>query len=752
LKTKTERAAKIVAVFAVLVLFSLVALAAESPEDEYFRIVALILQADAVEAGQPGQASAKYLEAQSALRKFQAANPNWNTALVNSRLGYLASKLGAATENASASSGGAAERPAAGGLFPKMPAAAKAFVVEFKDDSQAARRSAFALQGLVNQTSAEAYIISNPWYRQQLEYSRKPFENLERLPGADGALRTLFAKYHHQVKKLLVYDPANDWTWYLALMCGAQQAGLPVTDSQRRQLESESGWNGSVEDLRGRWAGRTEAYDWALAHLMPGCSRQVVFALNRDMPLTDYAVAGKGFVFWLDFKAERAEVEKIFRGAGYGLGTSLMGYANAGDEANAVANPFGIGYVVSDFYANGSFWSSFPNKTYAQKPGKAQTAEPGKIYASLMWSDGDNIQFDQNPDYLFWYDNARGAVPVATQLSPTLLELNSPLLDWYYANLTGNDELVCGPTGVQFIFIQAYRENQFGAWCRLTRTWAAAAGLRSARIWIAPNPSVKYTTWMRDCGFEGAYGEGWRLKVGNPPKIDAYGAWDEAALYKAFTDVKPEPSRPLFVNFTPIVGGFNHAGGGYSALKRLVERIQTEYPGRYVFMLPRDQFATIRAYYDSAGLREVSATPGASDHLKAVSSGDGRFTVSERGGSPCWLGEKRSSGGYLYFGADERFRPQAGEAVEIQVEYLDNEVGEIALEYDSTDIRAAFGGAYKTHPQKIRRTGSAQWRTARFRATDAGFGGSQNDGADFRFGYAGEELMVRSVRVSRAGR
>jgi hypothetical protein len=424
-----------------------------------------------------------------------------------------------------------------------------------------------------------------------------------------------------------------------------------------------------------------------------------------------------------------------------------MGYSNSGDEANAVSNPFGVGYVVSDFYANGSFWSSFPNKTYSQKPGKAIAAEPGKIYASIMWSDGDNIQFDQNPDYLFWQNKDRGQVPVATQLSPTLIELNSPLLDWYYANLTDNDELVCGPTGVQFIFIQSYRDALFAPWCRLTRAWTAAAGLRSARIWIAPNPSVKYTTWMQTCGFEGAFGEGWRIKTGHPPKIEAYGTWDEAALYKTMAEMKPDPTKPLFVNFTPIVGGFNVANGGYSALNRQVARIKADYPGRYVFMLPRDQFATIRAHYEAHRLREISATPAAADHLHVVNSGDGRFSATERNGSACWLAQKGASGHYLYFDADEYFRPQPGQPLEIQLEYLDNEPGEITLEYDSTDIRAAFGGAYKVHLQKIHQIGSGQWRLSRFRIMDAGFGGSQNDGADFRFGHSGEELLVRAVRA-----
>ena len=52
-----------------------------------------------------------------------------------------------------------------------------------------------------------------------------------------------------------------------------------------------------------------------------------------------------------------------------------------------------------------------------------------------------------------------------------------------------------------------------------------------------------------------------------------------------------------FVNFTLIVAGFDKPNSGFSAIKRQVERIQSEFPDRYVFLLPKDQFATIRAYY-----------------------------------------------------------------------------------------------------------------------------------------------------------
>jgi hypothetical protein len=274
-----------------------------------------------------------------------------------------------------------------------------------------------------------------------------------------------------------------------------------------------------------------------------------------------------------------------------------MGYASTDDAANEVANRFGIGYVVSELYANGSFWSSFKNKTYTQAQGKAVKTEPGKIYASIMWSDGDNLEFDQNPLYKFWHDPARGEIPVATTLSPTLQELNSPLLDWYYSKMTTNDELMAGPTGVQFIYIRDFSDDLFPSWCRLTKEWCSDAGFHTARIWLALYPSVKYTAYMKTCGFDGVLGERSEIQAGLPPKIDTWGASNEEELYQKFMSVKPNPQRPVFVSFTPIVGGFYQGDHGYSAIKRQIDRLEKAYPNRYVFLLPKDQFATMRDYF-----------------------------------------------------------------------------------------------------------------------------------------------------------
>lgn len=725
---------------------------AQTAGTEYGAVLILIGEGDALASERPAEAMSKYREAYEALRKFRKTYPDWQKAIVSFRLEDLASKISGKTASPTPPLASAKRADGPGGLFPKMPAAPRAFVVDVRKDSQNARATAWALQGLINQETAEVFTLNTHYERDVLRHSGKPSETVSDFSGNNAGLRNLFSKYHPRIQKMFLYDPARNWTWYLALMAAAQSNGIPVTETIRNELATEFGWKGEVVDFRERWSNRIEAYDWALTHLMPQCNKQVVFALRMDKRLTDYVAATKGFVFWLDFKKdeERAQIEKIFRAGGYRVGTSLMGYGSNGDFANETANRFGIGYVVSDNYSNGSFWSSFPNKTYTQRPGKVVDAQPGKIYASIMWSDGDNISFDQNPLYEFWNMESRGKVPVATQVAPALQELNSPLLDWYYEKMSDNDELVCGPTGLQFIFIRDFPESQFAEWCRLTRIWCAGAGLRSARIWIAPYPSSKFNTYTTTCGWDGLFGEGWHVKPGLPPKIDALGAGNEEGLFRQFAKVAPDPRQPKFINFTPIVGGFDNLNGGYRAINRVVDRVHKEFPGRYVILLPRDQFATIRHYYITNALSQVSCWPNKADGLVVASNeGDGAHRVEERHGQTCWVLLKSSR---LYFKLDERFVVSPATTVEIEIEYFDGPPGTqegVNLEYDSTNARLPLGGAYAVHPTLIKRAHKMQWQTARFRFSNAQFAGRQNFGADFRFGTGGDEFFIRSVRVRR---
>jgi hypothetical protein len=366
-----------------------------------------------------------------------------------------------------------------------------------------------------------------------------------------------------------------------------------------------------------------------------------------------------------------------------------------------------------------------------------------------MWSDGDNIQFDQNPLYQFWHDPARGTIPVATALAPALQELNSPLLDWYYSKITTNDELMTVP-GVQFIFIQYFNDRLFPAWCRLTRDWCAGAGFHTGHLWMAPFPSIKYSEYMTMCGFDGVLATAFTIKAGFAPEVDTCGAANEEDLFNQITKIKPDPTKPIFTGFTCIVQGFYKDDlRGYSAIKRVMDRVEAAYPGVYVFLLPKDEFATIRAYYNSTKMQNVIGVPNSDEGLTPITYGDGEFTIVEREGRRCWLVPKPPSANYFYLKVPDEFRPQPGKTLEIDLVYFDSGSGNVGLDYDSTDTRQSMGGAYKHYPYEIHRMNSNQWKLAQVYVNDAGFGHSENGGADFRFSNGGDDLLISAVQVLR---
>jgi hypothetical protein len=145
---------------------------------------------------------------------------------------------------------------------------------------------------------------------------------------------------------------------------------------------------------------------------------------------------------------------------------------------------------------------------------------------------------------------------------------------------------------------------------------------------------------------------------------------------------------------------------------------------------------------------EIFASPNSSNGLRVsedCTNEDGSFTVVDRDGVRCW--EVSKKGFYLYFSSSYEFRQKAVNALAIQVEYLDIGTGTIALDYDSTDQRAAFHGAYENSPTVIHCTNSGQWRKTRFHLPNTRFHGSENCQTDFRFYNGGDDMIIHSVQV-----
>lgn len=302
------------------------------------------------------------------------------------------------------------------GQFFKCKMSSEIWVADCRKDSALSKMVATAIQGIINQDSAEVYLFLGDHHVRQLNDTERKYTVLNRDSRAGNAgLQSLLDKYLNRFSYIYVWDTCKDWTWNMALMLSSQNKGIPLTREYADWVVKKYNWKGEVVDLSEEWVNKEAAYNWAIAELMPKCHKNILFSVGlrddwRGAPWTlyDYATASGGFAFWLDDaqKDEQQIIRNICIAGKYNPGSIVMGYAKSGDDLLATVNNYGIGYVVSDYYANGSFWSAYPNKSFYQPKGKARKVKPGKIYVSIIFSDGDNLQFDQNALYLMWENDS----------------------------------------------------------------------------------------------------------------------------------------------------------------------------------------------------------------------------------------------------------------------------------------------------------------------------------------------------------
>lgn len=502
--------------------------------------------------------------------------------------------------------------PQSGQFFKNRMCEGPVSIADCRRDTPAGRMVATAIQGLANREVAQTYLYLADHHLRQFGETGREIRMLETKGyGRNPGLRALFAEYAPHVKKIYVWNPEEDWTWNMALMLSVRDQGIPVMKDQLDELLTAADWDGTVEELGGRWETRESAYYWAISELMPTAHPTIMFSVglrsdwtHNPWILYDYVVASGGFAFWLNDSdpADQAVIEDICKAGRYKPGSTVMGYAQSGDDLLYIVNKYGIGYVVSDYYANASFWCAYPNKSFRQRPGKAIKAEPGKVYVSVTLSDGDNIQFDQNALYDIWTkDPARGRVPIGTTMAAGLQELNPFLLEWFYANMTDNDELMAGPSGFQFIYGRDYQKEGYEKWLDLNRKWLASAGFHTGCFWHTTYGTDTFERYIETSGLKGIFDGDDRVIIDYRDGVMVFNQGDHlyGDLYLYNNVVRRykemDKTRPLFINTYPMAGSWGH--GGFTRLEREMEQLEKDYPGVFVFLLPKDLAATASKYY-----------------------------------------------------------------------------------------------------------------------------------------------------------
>jgi len=345
------------------------------------------------------------------------------------------------------------------------------YVLDTRNLSENMKITCVTLQGLVNRKEPKLYLL---WYGQ----SRESF-GVERVvvsPAPDCDTQWLqyykeehglehepinspidaISKFASEVDGYIVYDPNfRDTINVATTMAGVKNA--IVASPEHVEVLTSLGLR-PMEDLRGRWQNKLDAYRWAFKEFWPECSHKLLGSVEIDPRgfnrhhIRDYLVAHKVFTYDLSNnprdKEEIALIDEI-QSAAEPL-SMVLGWRTSRDgptyyvARNAIHGNTAICCLASP---NLSFHFHIKAKTKVFKQ-KHKHIDPNqvrvepKVYVTFMLTDGDSMHMMLSFQGDRWNDPNRGKVPFAWGILPLLLDFAPAVLEYYYKTLTENDYLV----------------------------------------------------------------------------------------------------------------------------------------------------------------------------------------------------------------------------------------------------------------------------------------------------------------------
>jgi hypothetical protein len=297
---------------------------------------------------------------------------------------------------------------------------------------------------------------------------------------------SLVTKYRNEVQGIIVYDPDTIDTLNLATVLAGSRHALVAAPSQVARLTAPPYNLPILIDLRGQYTTNLQVYQAMFNDYWPSLQHRILFELNPktiSAKVREYATAVGGACVWLNPKvpAEGALLNQFL--ASMGPGKIVMGWwAN---EAAGVtdASEYGIATVASDDSNNLTFYGGTP-RTITPKPTPPPPAIQNKIYVAFVYSDGDNLQYDEHLLRKLWGGGARGKVPLGWTVSPAMVDAMPGALNYYWSTATNNDELLSGPSGYGYAYPNDWPDaNDLNQFISTSADYASRAGLRIITVW-----------------------------------------------------------------------------------------------------------------------------------------------------------------------------------------------------------------------------------------------------------------------------
>ncbi|MDW8029969.1 MAG: GxGYxYP family putative glycoside hydrolase, partial [Armatimonadota bacterium] len=370
-----------------------------------------------------------------------------------------------------------------------------------------------ALQGLVNRTKPQVYLLFNETDRLWLDWlvKRGWVKTTETVSDPSDLLKR-FRKF---VKGMVIYDPLLPATKNVATMVCSIEDAIPVSPRLAKQLNLPV-----IADLRERWRTNAEAYEWAFNNLLgtgdegrgtgkPKLNRHVIACAYPDhIGMRDYFVQHRIFIFWISGPIDGARkggdpdtevrlMERIF--AQLPVNIPVMSYPWAGQDVGigegagvTLFSEFGKYLVGTINCSNLSVHSGIkiPNLTQPKAP-PTPPLQLDKVYYSIIISDGDNLPVLTIHNFpQLWGSSVRGKLPLGWTISPSSIMLIPAIVDYYYATATTSDCFLGAVSGIGYCYPDHYgkrfreldRQRVFDEFLAQTATYMQKMDLRE--LWI----------------------------------------------------------------------------------------------------------------------------------------------------------------------------------------------------------------------------------------------------------------------------
>jgi hypothetical protein len=273
------------------------------------------------------------------------------------------------------------------------------------------------------------------------------------------------------INKAVIVDPNFPATLNIACMIASVEGVAVAYPEQVEKFGLEV-----IEDLRGKWKTNSEAYQWAFDNLWPKMNQTIIGCLTPAISshTRDYLVAKKVFTIWLgntDLKTEHSsenelDVMKSMLGK-MPVNIPIIGYPWHGDGSGIGEGPgvtllsnYAKYLVAENLRTNLTVWTGLEGKTkeYKQHPPRDIKLENDKVYATFLISDGSNMNMwlDFVPGKNYWASPYRGKIPLAWTIGPSMIDLQAPVLDYYYSSLTQMDSFGSALCGISYMYPQFY--------------------------------------------------------------------------------------------------------------------------------------------------------------------------------------------------------------------------------------------------------------------------------------------------------